>query len=296
VVLGIGDDAALLVPPHGTQLVQTIDTLIEGRHFPAQTSPEDIAWKSLAVNVSDLAAMAATPWCFLLSLTLPDDDPGFLKRFSQGLFEAAQAFGIRLVGGDTCRGALSITIQASGYVESETAVTRGGAQVGDHIFVSGPLGLGALGLASINGQIALPSQDQQLGELKLNRPQPRIDLVELLRCHASAAIDVSDGLVADLGHILENSKVGALLGQAQLPVPSWIRGNDEYRYALAGGDDYELVFTVPAESLEPMLQEAQANNLEINEIGIITEHGFELEQGNNRLDLSDYRGFDHFAK
>ena len=296
VLLGIGDDAALTRIPANHLLVQTIDTLIAGRHFPEQTSARDIAYKSLAVNVSDLAAMAATPWTFLLSLTLPTIDETFLAEFSQSLFETAGQYGIQLIGGDTCRGPLAITIQANGYVPDEGYLTRAGARQGDHIMLSGKIGCAALGLASMQGKLELDQATHALCIQALNRPLPRVDLTSLLRQYASSAIDISDGLASDLGHILEQSGVGALLYQDALPVIDWISQHDKYEYALAGGDDYQIVFTVPPTLYDLFMSEVRLKQLDITEIGVITQQGFYLQTAVGEQDLNSYQGFDHFGK
>ena len=295
VILGIGDDAAILKVPDKHQLVVTIDTLIAGRHFPESTPARDIAYKALAVNVSDLAAMAATPAYFVLSLTLPESDETFLKQFSDGLFEAAEEFNILLVGGDTCRGPLSITIQASGYVPDDGYITRSGAQPGDHIMVSGELGAAAVGLACLTGETELDPALKLLVLESLNRPIPRIDLIPVLREYATSAIDLSDGLVGDLAHILEKSQVGASLKQDSIPVFESIKHNDSYNYALTGGDDYELLFTVPENKVAALMQSANNLSLDITDIGVITEQGYWLHHQGNQLDLSSKQGFDHFG-
>lgn len=295
IVLGIGDDAAVTRLPTNHLLVQTIDTLIAGRHFPASTSARDIAYKSLAVNVSDLAAMAATPWSFLLSLTVPENDDEFLCAFSASLFDAASQFGIQLTGGDTCKGPLAITIQANGYVVTDGYVTRSGAQLGDHIMLSGKIGSAALGLAALQGQYELDPDTQCECLQALNRPLPRIDLIPLLAKYASSAIDISDGLASDLGHILQQSQVGALIKQDLLPVIDWIRQHDMYQYALTGGDDYQLVFTVSPANYEIFMSEVKLKNLDITEIGAITEQGFWLESIAGKQDMNTYQGFNHFG-
>ena len=294
-LLGIGDDGAVMDVPNDYQLVQTIDTLIAGRHFPEPTNPFDIAYKSLAVNVSDLAAMAADPAWFVLSLTLPDSDEAFLKEFSSGLFTAAREFSIQLVGGDTCKGPLSITIQASGLVPNNHYVTRAGAQVGDQIYVSGTIGSAAVALAAVQGQIALPEQALTNALLALNHPQPRLDLIPILRQHASAAIDISDGLIADLGHILERSQVGARIDKLKLPVDPWIGQHDGYDYALKGGDDYQLLFTVPKDQHERVLETAQRCGITITHIGEIIQHGYVMDDAGQTIPLNAQGGFDHFA-
>ncbi len=294
-LLGIGDDGAVLEIPPRQQLVVTMDTLVAERHFPATTDPVDIGWKSLAVNVSDLVAMAATPFYFLLSLTLPAADDAFLRGFSRGLFEAADAFGIALVGGDTCKGPLSISIQASGLVSRQQFVTRSGARPGDHILLSGCVGAAALGLESIRQGLTLSAAQQASCAHALNRPQPRLDLIEPLRRYASAAIDVSDGLVADLGHILEQSGVGAELVQSRIPACDGVIESNRLDLALGGGDDYEIVFTVAEAHMPALLQDAADVGLALFDIGLITTSGYFMRQGSARMDLSTTRGFDHFG-
>ena len=295
ILLGIGDDAAVLSIDPGQQLVTTMDTLVAGRHFPASTDPADIGYKSLAVNVSDLVAMAARPFYFLLSLTLPQMDANFLRAFSQGLFAAANEYGIELVGGDTCRGALSISVQASGLVDGGQYVTRGGASVGDRIFVSGPLGAAALGLLHVQQTIDLPGDEQADCLQALNRPSARVDLNDLLRLFATASIDVSDGLVADLGHILQRSHVGAMLDQHNIPMHPAVKKHQRLDLALTGGDDYQIVFTTASENVEPMRHLAQKSAINLHEIGVVTATGYHLKTSDGLQDLSTTRGFDHFG-
>ncbi len=296
VLLGIGDDAAVLQIPDNRLLVQTMDTLIAGRHFPESTSARDIAYKSLAVNVSDLAAMAATPWCYLLSLTLPEINHDFLSEFSSSLFNASAEFGIQLIGGDTCKGPLSISIQASGHVATDGFVTRKGARVGDRVLLSGHIGSAALGLSSLLDQCELDSDTQDECLQALNRPVPRVDLIPLLGRYATSAIDISDGLASDLGHILQQSGVGALIQQNALPVPEWIRNHNEYQYALGGGDDYQIVFTVSPSHYDEFIDEVSKQNLDITEIGEITGQGYWLQTPSEQIDLMQYQGFNHFVE
>ena len=220
--LGIGDDAAVVEVPHGQQLVVCMDTLIAGRHFPQDTSPADIAYKSLAVNLSDLAAMGASPAWFQMSLTLDKDDPHWLSQFADGLKQTADNFGLQLIGGDTCRGELAISIQIAGHVPSGQYVRRAGAAPGDIILVSGELGNAALGLAGKQGALELSPALQAKCTLALDRPLPRLELTPFLRRFASSAIDISDGLVGDLRHILEASGCGALIDRVSIPVNDWI--------------------------------------------------------------------------
>lgn len=293
--LGIGDDASVIDVPPGQQLVVTLDTLVAGRHFPLQTRPRDIAYKSLAVNVSDLVAMAATPAFFLLSLTLPQQDDAFLSDFSDGLFEAADEFAISLVGGDTCKGPLSISIQASGFVSKNGFIRRSGARVGDRIVVSGKLGAAALGLASLQHKVQLTAEQQRFCVQALNRPRPRLDLLDLLSGFASSAIDLSDGLAGDLGHILQQSKVGAIIDKQRLPVFEGLFEHNRFDDALCGGDDYQILFTVDENRLGELMRTAQSRQLDLYEIGEITPQGYRLKDGAVSIDLTSYRGYDHFA-
>lgn len=245
VLLGPGDDAALLLPSPGMQLAMTMDTLLSGRHFPEDLPAADIGWRSLAVNLSDLAAMGATPrWC-LLSLSLPQVDELWLEAFCAGFDELARQAGVTLVGGDMVRGPLSITVQASGEVPAGKALLRSGARPGDRICLSGIPGQAAAGLQCWQAG----KRDGPLAEA-FCRPQPQLDLGRRLRGLASACIDISDGLLADLGHILEDS--GGLGADIRLPLlprssalNSWADEAQRQQAQLAGGDDYLLLFTVP---------------------------------------------------
>lgn len=251
-LLGIGDDAALLRPAAGMALAVTTDMLLEGRHFPPQTDPQALGHKALAVNLSDLAAMGAAPRWVTLALALPVADEAWLAAFSGGLRALAQRFEVELVGGDTTRSAagagIGISITAIGEVPEAHALTRGGARPGDEVWVSGELGGAALGLAQALGHVRLDAADAARARARLERPEPRIELGERLRGIASAAIDASDGFAADLGHILERSGVGAVVHAARLPGDAALARADPalaMRCLLAGGDDYELLFTAP---------------------------------------------------
>jgi thiamine-monophosphate kinase len=247
VVLGIGDDAALLQVPDGQQLVVSTDTLIAGVHFPEDTAAAEIGWKTLAVNLSDLAAMAATPaWC-TLALTLPEADEEWLDGFLDGFLELAEQHDVQLIGGDTTRGPLSITVTAHGLVPDGMALRRSGARVGDEIWVTGTLGDAAGGLRQWQ---AKKLQSAKL-RYRLDRPTPHVEAGIALRGCARAAIDLSDGLAADLGHVLHASAVGAEIDLGRLPTSSTLQQHfpvetERWRLQLAGGDDYELCFTAPA--------------------------------------------------
>jgi len=245
VVLGIGDDAALLAPAPGQHLVVAMDTLNAGVHFPAGTAPADIGWKALAVNLSDLAAMGATPaWC-TLSLSLPAGDDGFVDGFLDGFLALASAHGVALVGGDTTRGPLSACVTAHGFVAPGCALRRAGADVGDDVWVSGTLGDAAAALAQWQAGDAI---DPAL-RVRLERPMPRVALGLALRGIASACIDVSDGLLADLGHLCLASGVGAEVEVDALPASTALVAafDAQARRGLqaTGGDDYELCFSAP---------------------------------------------------
>lgn len=268
VMLGIGDDCALLQPPAGQQLAITCDTLISGRHFPPATAPEDIGWKALAVNLSDLAAMGAEPRWFLLALSLPTADEAWLSRFCAGLRELADATGIALVGGDTTRGPLSITITAMGLVPPGQALRRDGAKPGDRVCVTGTLGDAALALQRLD-DAALPAALRQ----RLDRPTPRIAAGLALRGLATAAIDLSDGLAGDLNHVLTASGVGAEIDAQRLPASAQFNGlaaaaaAERTALQTQGGDDYELCVCLP----QGLVAEAQRRlDVPLTDIGRIT--------------------------
>lgn len=247
-VLGPGDDCALLQPSPGMELAVTTDMLVAGVHFFPDTAPEGLGWKTLAVNLSDLAAMGATPRWAVLAGSLPEADPAWLAAFSRGLFACAGCFGIELVGGDTTQGPLNLCVTAIGEVPPGQALRRDRARAGDDIWVSGRPGLAALGLAHLQGRASLPAPWDRLCQAALHRPQPRLALGQALRALAHAAIDVSDGLLADLGHILERSGLQAEIQWTQLPhLPPGVDFPLALECQLAGGDDYELCFTAAPE-------------------------------------------------
>jgi thiamine-monophosphate kinase len=294
-VLGIGDDAAVIEVAPGYQQVVSMDTLICGVHFPVDTDPVDIACKALAVNLSDLAAMAATPSWFLLSLSLPHGDPDWLRQFADGLRQMADRFGIQLIGGDTCRASLSITIQIAGLVPAGKFVSRAGAQPGDLVVVSGQLGNAGLGLAHLQGRIELPEILQSRCLLALNRPQPRLQLVDFLREFASAAIDISDGLRGDLAHILNASHCGARIDQKALPVDPWLKQKALYDFALSAGDDYEICFSLPPQHrTEIDAWNRQQPDCLLSIVGEMTGSGFILQVDDDVVDLAPQGGFRHF--
>ena len=258
---GIGDDAALVTVPSGKQLVLSIDTLLEGVHFPASTRPEDIGYKSLAVNLSDMAAMGAVPRWTTMSLTLPEPDTDWLQAFSEGYFELSQRYSMDLIGGDLCRGPLSITIQVHGLVDSDCAVRRGGAEADQLIYVTGTLGDAGLGLEIINHHLTASGQDRDYLLGRLNRPVPRVEAGQALSGIAASMIDISDGLATDLSHILEESHVGAVVNPDLLPLSDAFRNNSDdnsLKLAMTSGDDYELCFTVSPDKEEIMSERVNA--------------------------------------
>lgn len=246
VACGIGDDAALLVPPVGHELAVAIDTLVEGVHFPAGTAPADIGWKALAVNLSDLAAMGATPAWAVLSLTLPRAEREFVEGLADGFAQLARRHHLALVGGDTTQGPLSVSVAVHGFVPVGQGLLRSAARVGDQLFVTGTLGDAAAALHCLDHDDA----DAHALRTRLDRPEPRVAVGQALRGLAHAAIDISDGLLADLAHVCTASGVGAEIRAADLPcspaLSSLFDAATARDFALAGGDDYELCFSAPA--------------------------------------------------
>jgi thiamine-monophosphate kinase len=276
VALGIGDDAALLTPPRGSEVVVTTDTLVAGRHFPDDTDPQAIGWKALAVNLSDLAAMGAEPRWFTLALTLRMVDPEWLTGFAAGLGAMARESGVALVGGDTTQGPLSITVTAMGTVPAGKAIRRSGAKVGDAICVTGTLGDAALALrlgqAGAGGRGEARSADLEHLRARLSRPPPRVAAGAALRDVAHAAIDLSDGLAGDLSHILDASGVGAEIRANKLPMSPAFKAlsHPESRVELqvSGGDDYELCVCLPADQVSKLRKKL---GLPLTEIGRIVK-------------------------
>ncbi|MDM8545737.1 thiamine-phosphate kinase [Candidatus Venteria ishoeyi] len=299
VLLGIGDDAALCLPPQGQALVIAVDTLIAGVHFPLQTCAEDVGYKALAVNLSDLAAMGAIPAWMTLALTLPGVDEGWLAAFSQGLGALAKQHQVALIGGDTTRGALSVSVQIMGFVPSGQALQRHTAQPGDFIYVTGELGAAGLALKSLNGEVHLSASEQKQALLALNRPVPRLAIGKCLRGIASSAIDISDGLWADLGHILERSQLGAQLQLADLPLSPLLLPHlspqQAWELALTAGDEYELCFTVPPERIK-QLESALAGQSYCCIGQITVEPGLRCLDENQQLwqDGLENKGYQHF--
>ncbi len=295
VSLGVGDDCALLQPPRGQLLAVTMDTLVAGRHFFPDVDPESLGHKSLAVNLSDLAAMGATPAWATLALTLPAADEAWLAGFMAGFGTLATEYGLQLVGGDTTRGPLSITVQAHGFVAAAQALRRAGGRAGDRLFVSGTLGDAAWALMQQREGVDLV--DRQARQ-RLERPSPRVALGLLLTGFASAAIDISDGLAADLGHICRASGVGARLELARLPLSDAVAArcaHGDWRLPLAGGDDYELLFSVPPERVDALRSACADAGQHIQEVGcLVAGAGVRLVYPDGRETEEVPGGFDHF--
>lgn len=301
VLLGIGDDAALLAaPPAGEALCVCVDTLNAGVHFPDGTAPFDLGWKALAVNLSDLAAMGAKPRWATLALSLPSSDPAFVDALIDGLLSLAEQHSVALVGGDTTRGPLSLSVQAIGSVAPGRALRRDGARVGDAIYLSGSTGDAAAGLGILQGRIECADADvAQSLRGRLDRPVPRVQLGYALAGTAHACIDISDGLLADLGHVLKASAVGAVLDLDVLPVSSALRvlrPDVEQRWPLqlAGGDDYELLVCGEAEDIEALPEFARG---ELTRIGRIESmQGLRFERSGHAFEYRAERsGYDHFG-
>jgi thiamine-monophosphate kinase len=297
--LGIGDDAALLAVPMGQELAVAIDTLVEGVHFPIGTAPADIGWKALAVNLSDLAAMGATPAWALLALTLPKAESAFIDDLATGFAQLAQAYRLALVGGDTTRGALTLSVAVHGFVPPGKALTRAGAQAGDAIFVTGTLGDAAAGLKLLQHGRSADARSAYLIE-RLNRPTPRVAAGLALRGHAHACIDVSDGLLADLGHMCEASSLAAEIDASLLPRSSALLDlfDDAAArdLALSGGDDYELCFSVPASHVVNVQADLARLGCGVTRIGrMVAGSGVRVRAADGRWLEPEHSGWDHFG-
>lgn len=312
--LGVGDDCALLQPRPGTQLAISTDTLVQGRHFFADVDPASLGHKALAVNLSDLAACGAQPLAFTLALTLPDANETWLAAFAQGLLALADAHDCELIGGDTTSGPLAICITVLGEVPvvagRSQALLRSGAQPGDDLYVSGTLGDARLALEALQGKLSLPAEVLAAARARLERPTPRLALGLALRQIASAAMDVSDGLLGDLGHILQASGVGA---QVQVDIATILIATDAYftrassqfdaqwleatrrTLVLSGGDDYELLFTAPVHQRQAVADAARLSQTPVTRIGQIqAQPGLRLVDGAGQPVANTYQSFDHF--
>lgn len=300
--IGIGDDGAVVAPAAGMEYVISVDMLVEGRHFAPETNPASLGHKTLAVNLSDLAAMGALPRFVLLAGALPTPDPEWLAEFMRGFDALAAQYDVELIGGDTTRGPRTLCVTAIGEVPAGTALTRSGATPGDTIFVSGTLGDAALALAFAAGRTDVDEAALPALQRRLDRPEPRIALGVALRGIASSAIDLSDGLTGDLGHILAASRVGATIDLAAIPCSDALRAKRGIErptalgWLLAGGDDYELCFTAQPAMRERVDALALVLGIPLTAIGAITaESGLMVRDEHGRPLASLPRAFDHFA-
>ena len=297
--LGVGDDCALVVPDPGLQLAVSTDMLVEGRHFLSTVPPARLGHKSLAVNLSDLAACGAEPLAFTLALALPRADEAFVAPFAEGLFALADAHGIELVGGDTTAGPLAISITVFGQVPPGRALLRSGARPGDDLWASGTLGDARLALEVFRGAVSLPGDAFEQARRAMETPTPRVALGLALRGVASAAIDLSDGLVGDLGHVLARSRVGATVDADALPRSALLAAQPrelQHECVLAGGDDYELLFTAPPSRREAVLEAGRRAGVAVTRCGRIeAEPGLRVVDAAGQPLAARFRAFDHFA-
>lgn len=300
--LPIGDDAAIVAPAPGCEIAISVDMLVEGRHFLPDADPESLGHKTLAVNLSDLAAMGATPRWALLAGAWPDADERWLEGFARGFFALADRFGVSLIGGDTTRGPRNLCVTILGEVPAGTAIARGGAHAGDDVWVSGTLGDAMLALAALQGRTALSPEALAHLRPRLERPEPRVALGQALRGIATAALDVSDGLTGDLAHILDASRAGARVELAALPRSDMLAAKlaSERPLALscllAGGDDYELCFTAAPADRARVEEAGRRCGVAVSRIGTITQASGLAVIGEDGAPLSALpRAFDHFA-
>jgi thiamine-monophosphate kinase len=300
VVLGIGDDCAVLAPIENQNVVVTTDTLVAGVHFPFETSPRAIGHKAVAVNLSDIAAMGAKPSWLSLALTLPDVDEAWLSEFCEGVFELCEFYNVELIGGDTTQGPLSITITAQGLTPQGSYLSRSGAKAGDWLYVTGELGDAALALQQITGKVDIEPQFTEVIRNKLDYPKPRVLAGQTLREYASSAIDLSDGLIADLGHICQASNVGANVVLDALPLSTIMRdsllADDAINLALSGGDDYELLFTISEDNKVGMETAMSHAGTQVTCIGQINTSQTISTTLNNKAIQINTAGFEHFTE
>ena len=299
-VLGVGDDCALVDITNGMDLAVSTDTMVSGTHFFPDVDPENLGHKALAVNLSDMAAMGAMPYWAMLALTLPSVDHAWLAAFAKGFFDLAAEFNVSLIGGDTTRGPLTLTVTIMGEVPAGAALRRSGAKAGNDVWVSGNIGDAALAVAHRHGKVVLAENDYHEAVLRLYEPTPRVQLGQALRGIATAAIDVSDGLLADLGHICRLSGVGATVDLNSIPVsPIGAKhfSSDAGRTAIvAGGDDYELCFTAAPNSRESIAEMEDSLGIPLTRIGQVKRgKGVSLLGPDGKPVKIDGRGYDHFS-
>jgi len=300
VMLGIGDDCALIQPGERQHIAVTTDTLVAGVHFPLETGPRAIGHKAIAVNLSDLAAMGAEPAWVSLALTLPEADEAWLKEFCAGVFELCEYYNVQLIGGDTTQGPLSITVTAQGITPADKYLLRSGAKAGDWLYVTGELGDAALALEHLQGKVVIEEVFTEQVMTKLNYPKPRVLAGQTLREYASSAIDLSDGLISDLQHICQASKVGANLVLDALPLSKVMRDTLDQQQAielaLSGGDDYELLFTVAEDNKVGMETSLAHAGINITCIGQINGSEKVTTTLDNKPVAISSRGFEHFSE
>jgi thiamine-monophosphate kinase len=297
--LGVGDDCALVRVDAGQQLAVSSDMLVEGRHFLSTVAPDRLGHKALAVNLSDLAACGAEPLAFTLALSLPRADEAFVAPLAQGLLALADRHGIELVGGDTTAGPLNLCITVMGQVPTGQALLRTGAKAGDTLWVSGTLGDARLALEVFRGTQSLGGHDFETVRRAMECPEPRVALGQALRGVASSAIDLSDGLLGDLGHVLARSRVGARIHLSQLPRSAVLAARPlalQHECLLRGGDDYELLFSAPAAHEAAVRDAGQRAGVAVTPIGqLLAEPGLRVVDEQGREQLMSPRGFDHFS-
>ncbi len=295
-LLGIGDDAAIINIQKNHKIAISSDMLVENIHFLKNTNPSHLGWKCLAVNLSDIAAMGAKPKWATLSISLPKINHVWLKKFSSGFFKCANRFGIDLIGGDTAKGPLTISITVLGEVRKNERLLRSGAKIDDDIWVTGQLGIASMGLASLQGKLNLPPHLKTKCIKALETPIPKVLLGSHLSRYSNSCIDISDGLIQDLSHILKASKVSAQLHLMNIPCDNFIHKSKKYQFIFNGGDDYELLFSAPVRNRAHIKKIAKKTNTTVSIIGTITrKKPLKILDHEGNLMVFNPRGFDHFA-
>ena len=299
VLLGIGDDCAVVLPTKQQNIVVTTDTLVSGVHFPENTAPRAIGHKAVAVNLSDIAAMGAKPSWLSLAITLPEIDNDWLTEFSAGVFHLCEFYNVQLIGGDTTQGPLSITITAQGLTPEGKYLSRSGAKTGDWLYVTGDIGDAALALKHLQGEVMVDDSFVETIKTKLDYPKPRVLVGQALREYASAAIDISDGLIADLGHLCQASNVGANIVLDAVPLSAAMHDSlpfdDAINLALTGGDDYELLFTVSEDNKVGMETALSHVGTIVTCIGQVNASNTISTTLNNKPVPINSTGFEHFS-
>lgn len=294
--LGIGDDGALIEKNKQTYYVLSQDTLNEGTHFFSNHSPKKLGWKVLAANISDICAMGGTPKYALLSLSIKEINELWLKEFSNGFFSCAKNYGVELIGGDTTKGSTSLSITIIGEVKKKYVLRRNGAQTDEDIWVSGNLGLAALGLSCQLGKISLSGNILNRALSAIEMPKPIKVNMETFAPHFSSAIDISDGLIQDLKHILDQSNIGAKIYCQNIPTASWIKKNNAFNFPLYGGEDYQLLLTSPPKNRKKIIELARKNKIKLSKIGSTTKlKKIQLFDIEDKLITKIKKGFTHFG-